>query len=346
MGVTKTAVLCASAMLSLSGCGSIAGGGRVVTLADLGLADRYSGDSATAQSAPAGDLAYWWRGFDDPQLDALVQRARDADPAEAKNGKALYLAELQHIAAEAGVARSYMMVRARQAKIENLRSHIAARQDDETIARFREEAKLVTARDALQAAAESDRAAAAIPALEAAMAADVARIAILTGRAPAALRKELAPVRAIPEGPSDVAVGAPSDLLKRRPEVRLAALELARARKWGGKGKAALAAYKQAVLRMFEEAENAQTAFAAAKARAAALDKAVDEAAELALLTRKHYREGLADYVALENAERGLLAVRDERVDALADRATALIDLFTALGGGWEMEADADGEHL
>ena len=58
------------------------------------------------------------------------------------------------------------------------------------------------------------------------------------------------------------------------------------------------------------------------------------------MLARKQYREGLTDHVALQNAERALLTVRDERVGAVADRATALIDLYTALGGSWEPEAD------
>ncbi|MFT3977650.1 MAG: TolC family protein [Sphingomonas bacterium] len=329
------------AILSLSGCGGMSGR-RPPTLAQLGVADLYSGGQKTPQPIAAADLAQWWRGFDDPQLDALIERARADDPAAGKKGKARYLLEQERIATEAGIARSYVMLRARQAKIENIRSHLAARQDDEVIARFREEAKLVTSRDALQVAAESDRVAATIPALESAIAADVARIAVLTGQAPVMLRGELAATRPIPVGPSDVAVGAPSDLLARRPEARLAALRIAPARPWGGGTGAATAAYKQTVLRMIEETENARSAFAAAKARVAALDKAVDDAEQLALMTRKHYREGLADYVALEGAERALLAVRNERVDALADRARALIDLFAALGGGWEMEADGD----
>ncbi|MBS0284883.1 MAG: TolC family protein [Proteobacteria bacterium] len=331
-------MLCASALLGLSGCGGMSGGGRPIALAQLGLPDLYSGDAAARQPLRAEDLNRWWRRFDDPLLDALVERESEAGPVA--SNKAGYQQAMKRIATEAAIARSYVALRARQAKIGNTRTDLATRHEDQEIARFREEAKLVTPLDALQAVAESDRIAATIPALEAGIAADIAHIAVLTGQAPAALREQLAPAAPIPVGPAEVASGAPSDLLTRRPEARLAALRIGQARTWGGGTQAALAAYKEVVLRMMEEAENARASFASAKAREAALDKAVAEAGQLSAMARKQYREGTTDHVALQNAGRALLAVRNERVDAAADRATALIDLFTALGGSWEPEAD------
>ncbi|QKS00541.1 TolC family protein [Sphingomonas sp. CL5.1] len=331
-------MLCASALLGLSGCENMSGGGRPITLAQLGLPDLYSGDAAAQQPLRAEDLTRWWRRFDDPLLDALVERG--SEPGPVASGKAGYQQAMKRIATEAAIARSYVALCARQAKIGNIRAHLTIRREDQEIARFREEAKLVTPLDALQAVAESDRVAAAIPALEAGIAADIAHIAVLTGQAPAALREQLAPPAPIPVGPAEIVAGAPSDLLTHRPDARLAALRLGQARTWGGGTKGTLAAYREAVLRMLEEAENARTAFASAKAREAALDKAVADAGQLAAMARKQYREGTSDQVALQNAERALLAVRNERVDAAADRATALIDLFTALGGSWEPEAD------
>jgi len=326
-------MICAAAMLGLSGCGATAGS-RPVTFADLGIGDHYSGESIAQPAAAAESLAQWWRHFDDPLLDALIERVGATDaPAR---GKAGYQQAIKRIATEAAIAHRYVSLRARQAKIENIRAYLAARQDDQAIARFREEARLVTPLDALQITADSDRVAAGIPALESAIAADAARIAVLTGQAPAALHGQFAAVAPVPVGPAEVATGAPSDLVKRRAEVQLAALR-------NGQAKGANNAqptYRDVVLQTLEEAENAQTAFAAAKAREAALEKAVDEAEQLALLARKQYREGLTDHVALQSAERAWFAVRDERVDAAADRATALIDLFTALGGSWEPEAN------
>ncbi|OJU20061.1 MULTISPECIES: TolC family protein [unclassified Sphingomonas] len=330
-------MLCAAAMLGLSGCEG-ASGGRPVTLADLGLPDRYSTDSTAQPPAQAENLAQWWRHFDDPLLNSLIERVGAADSAA--NGKTGYQQTVKRIATEAAIARSYVALRTRQAKIENIRAYLAARQDDQAIARFREEAKLVTPLDALQIAADSDRVAAGIPVLEAAIAADAARIAVLTGQLPAALRDQLAPIAPVPVGPAEVTVGAPSDLINRRADVQLAAQRVGRGKIWGGGSNGAVAAYKEVVLQTLEEVENAQTAFAAAKAREAALEKAVDEAEQLAVLARKQYREGLTDHVALQSAERALLGVRDERVGAAADRAAALIDLFTALGGSWEPGAN------
>jgi NodT family efflux transporter outer membrane factor (OMF) lipoprotein len=37
-------------------------------------------EANTAPAAPAGDLAQWWRGLDDPELDSLIERAIRANP--------------------------------------------------------------------------------------------------------------------------------------------------------------------------------------------------------------------------------------------------------------------------
>lgn len=338
MRAMKTAALGATAMLVLSGCQAGAGSGPP-SLAQLGVADRYSDTPTGAAPSPPADPTDWWRRFDDPVLDDLVNQGRIGNP------------DVLRTAATAGIARAYVALRAEQARIDTIRGYVTALQADQDVARFREEAKLVTARDALQANAESDRMAAAVPAIEARISADVARIAVLTGQAPAALRERLAPTAPIPTVPADVITGTPADLIDRSAVVRAAAARLARAGRWGRKPDAALADYKRAVLTTLEAAENARAAFTAAKARAAGLDKAVGEAEQVVMLARRQYREGLADYAALEQAERAFLAVRDERIDASANTATALIDLFVALAGGASTgieradidRADADG---
>jgi outer membrane protein, multidrug efflux system len=63
--------------------------------------------------------------------------------------------------------------------------------------------------------------------LEAAVARSIHRLSVLIGREPGALRAELAPAKDLPPLPTMTAVGNPSDLLRRRPDIRIAERQLA-----------------------------------------------------------------------------------------------------------------------
>jgi multidrug efflux system outer membrane protein len=66
-----------------------------------------------------------------------------------------------------------------------------------------------------------------VPQIEQQYAASVARLGVLTGQAPGALRGALAAAKPIPRGPATVGVGIPADTLRRRPDVRAAERTLA-----------------------------------------------------------------------------------------------------------------------
>ena len=99
---------------------------------------------------------------------------------------------------------------------------------------------------------------------------------------------------------------------------------------------AALAAYKSAVLTALEDVENAIVALNAAKEREAQFAIALDAANNSALLSRSQYRTGLTDFTTLSQQEAALLSARNGASQARADQATALIQLYGALGGGWD----------
>ena len=286
---------------SLTAC---AANGAGPTLAQLDIADQYSASSGAGPLA-ADALANCWGWLGDTTLAGLQAGAPDA-------------------AARSAVSRTYMALRARQARVANLRAYLAAQQDNLEIARFREEAKLVTARDAVQADALRARAAAQIPALDAQTDADAARIAPLLGQTPAALRDALTPAGAIPTEPAVVGVGSPSELLARRPDLKPSALPTPKAK----------AAYRTAVLTAIAQVEEAQAAFDGSVASARALSNAAEKADALAQLVRQQYRDGLAAYADLAGAEEALLAARDVLAEARGRRAAAAVDLCLALGGG------------
>ena len=105
---------------------------------------------------------------------------------------------------------------------------------------------------------------------------------------------------------------------------------------------AALATYRQSVLTALEDVENALQALTAARARQAQFTVALDAANNSTLLARTQYRSGLTDFQQLLEAERSLLSARDGLAASRADEALALVQLYRALGGGWDSAAAPD----
>lgn len=99
---------------------------------------------------------------------------------------------------------------------------------------------------------------------------------------------------------------------------------------------AALSGYRQAVLTALEETENALVAVAAAERRERELLRADEASRNAVLLARTQYRAGLSDFQSLLEAERSLLGSQESRITARANRATAIVQLYKALGGGWQ----------
>lgn len=296
--------------------------------AEMGVADRYA--SAGPQAGPAAaepqrpDLAKWWQSFDDPVLDALIERGRrdnlDMKAAALAGGKggAPAIAVVRGTV-EADIARAYIALRGRQTMIEDVRDFLTQRQSLIPLARFRVQAGLVTPLDVARAVAGRDEAAARIVELEARNRQDAGRIAVLTGQAPQAPGDLLDGTARLPAGPANVALGRPSDLPVRQLSTRTPAGQIA---------------YKRAFLKAVQAVEAQNTAFQYAGLREAALLRAATSAEAAARLGRRAYAQGLADYSTLEQVEADLLSTRTALRQTQARRALALIGLYVALGGG------------
>ena len=135
--------------------------------------------------------------------------------------------------------------------------------------------------------------------LELAEAQQINAIGLSLGLPPGALDAELRPPAPVPPAPSRVSAGLPSELARRRPDIRLAELALQAA--GPDEARAAATAYQDAVLRAFTQVDDAMLAYGAA-------------------LRRRPSK-------ALEVAE------RDAAVSA------SLVALYAALGAGWEAPA-------
>jgi outer membrane protein, multidrug efflux system len=99
----------------------------------------------------------------------------------------------------------------------------------------------------------------------------------------------------------------------------------------------ALANYRAALLVAIEDAENAITSVATSERREAELLVADDAATNAAMLARSQYQAGLIDFQTVLDSERSLLSTQDSRASARASRATSLVQLYKALGGGWDV---------
>lgn len=98
----------------------------------------------------------------------------------------------------------------------------------------------------------------------------------------------------------------------------------------------AFASYRQTVLLALEDVENGLVTLNSARERKVAIGEALEGANNAAILARSQYRAGLTDFQTLLDAERQLLSARDGLASAKADEASALIQLYLALGGGWD----------
>lgn len=163
------------------------------------------------------------------ELD-LFGRARRA--LEASNAQldaaAADLAGVQvSIAAE--LSNTYFDLRGNQQRLAVARRNVDNQTETLGLTRARLEAGSGTELDTSRASAQLAQTRATIAPLEAAVARDIHRIGVLTGRQPTALRDELALPGALPAVPEMTAVGDPAQLLRRRPDIRVSERQLAAA---------------------------------------------------------------------------------------------------------------------
>jgi NodT family efflux transporter outer membrane factor (OMF) lipoprotein len=127
------------------------------------------------------------------------------------------------------VARNYVEVRGNQLRLAIARRNIDSQQQTVDLTQARFEAGLGSELEVAQAKAQLAATESLVPALETAARLAIHRIGVLLGQQPGSLLDELSIEAPIPLVPPEVPVGLPSDLLRRRPDIRLAERNLAAA---------------------------------------------------------------------------------------------------------------------
>ncbi len=122
----------------------------------------------------------------------------------------------------ADVGTNYLNLRGFQQQLVIARKNLEAQKKTAEITHRRFEAGFVSRLDVANADAQVATTESQIPILESAARAAIYRLGVLLGREPAALAKELSVESPIPPTPPEIPVGLPSDLLRRRPDIRRA----------------------------------------------------------------------------------------------------------------------------
>jgi len=95
--------------------------------------------------------------------------------------------------------------------------------------------------------------------------------------------------------------------------------------------------YQQTVLEAQTEAENAIVSFLRGQEQVAALRRSVEATQRSVELVLTQYREGSVDFDRVFNVQSALTGQQDRLAEAEASVSLALVRLYKALGGGWQI---------
>jgi multidrug efflux system outer membrane protein len=167
-------------------------------------------------------------GFDGLwELDLFGRVRRNVEAARADVGAAAATLQDARVSVIAEVARDYFILRGLQDQLALTQRNADNQFSSLKLTRTRLEAGRGNELDTSRAEAQWQTTLASVPSLEATIATTSYRLSVLTGRQPTALKANLAPMTPLPVLPPLNAIGTPEQLLRRRPDVRVAERRLA-----------------------------------------------------------------------------------------------------------------------
>ncbi len=104
--------------------------------------------------------------------------------------------------------------------------------------------------------------------------------------------------------------------------------------------------YRQTILVSLQEVENALVSLQSGREREDLLEEASEQADRALEIAEIRYQAGADDLLAVLDAQQQQLSARDNLVQARQQRLTTSVDLYRALGGGWDEQAMAAAEKL
>ena len=169
--------------------------------------------NSTSPAISAGVDASW-----EPDIFGGTRRGIEAATADVRATAADLYSTQTSLVAE--VALNYGQLRTLQIRLGIAQRNAESQAETLELTSFRAQAGLVSSLDVERARANLEQTRAAIPTLEASVAQTMHRLATLVGQEPTALNTELSAAGALPQVPSEIAVGIPAETLRQRPDVR------------------------------------------------------------------------------------------------------------------------------
>jgi NodT family efflux transporter outer membrane factor (OMF) lipoprotein len=350
-------------------------------------------------------ISVWQTGFDASwEIDIWGRVRRQIESADADVEASEFQRRDTLVSVLAELALDYIELRGIQAQIavtrENLKSSIEILQ----LTKVRAEKGVTTGLDVENAAAQVEAVRASLPSLTDQETERINALSLLLDEPPGSLRAELARPKPIPPSPPRISLGIPSELARRRPDIRRAEAQLHSATAtigvavgdfypkvtlnganvelnaldlknlWkgsslqyvigpsislpifeGGRLKSTLElreaqqqdaaiAYYKTVLQAWHEVVNALVAYRTEQQRRARLKAQVEHSRRVLALARVRYANGVADFLTVLDAERTLLQAELQYVQSTSAVSTNLVQLYKALGGGWETAFPSEGQ--
>ncbi|HQT65012.1 MAG: RND transporter [Acidocella sp. 20-57-95] len=342
---------------------------------------------------PLNLYQYGLQSMFDLDLWGKNRRAVEAAVAAAQSSEEARRAALLNV--EAQVATAYIQLRGVQTVLAITQQNLESADQLVKLTSERQQAGLTTELDVANAKAAQAQIASQIPTLTTQRDSLMGQIGLLLGVTPVRLPAELVTPAAVPTAPALVAAGLPSDLLRRRPDIREAEANLHEATAETGvavgsffpdislSGSVSLQAlqlknlnefkaityavgpeitiplfeggqligqlhlrkaqqqeaainYAKTVLTAFYQVDVALVAYNQEHATLAALQTETQQSKIALNLAEDQYRQGLADYLTVLNAQESYLSAQQNEAQSVERVATDLVTLYQALGGGWE----------
>lgn len=186
-----------------------------------------SANVSSSVGTKSGDQNLYLAGFDAVwEVDIFGGIRRNVESANATVQAAQEGLRDAQVSLAAEVALDYIQLRGFQQQIAVAQENLKAQQHTADITRQKQKAGFVSTLDVDNADAQVATTQSQIPVLEVSAQQAIYALSMLLARPPAYLLKELSETQPLPVTPPQVPVGLPSDLARRRPDIRQAEAQL------------------------------------------------------------------------------------------------------------------------
>lgn len=178
-----------------------------------------------SKGSPAYNL--YQSGFDASwEIDIWGRNRRGVEAATALAQAAYENRNAVLLSARAELARDYIELRETQALLSIAGQNLRVARETVKLTRIRVSDGVTTELDVANASSQSVSIKSLIPTLKSHCETIINAIGVLLGREPGALRQTLAPQREIPQLPRQLPIGFASEVVRRRPDIRMAEAKL------------------------------------------------------------------------------------------------------------------------